>query len=78
MPEGKPPRSSRQGTWSEAVLTLFGVQRGTHRMVQAYDSDLGGIVKLSGPFEVEVLRSVSPNEDRNAQTIRCFDRKRLR
>ena len=28
-------------------------------MVQAYDSDLGGIVKLSGPFEVEVLRSVS-------------------
>ena len=28
-------------------------------MVQAYDSDLGRIVKLSGPFEVEVLRSIS-------------------
>jgi hypothetical protein len=32
-------------------------------MVQAYDSDLGGIVKLSGPFEVEVLRSVSTHTE---------------
>jgi hypothetical protein len=69
-------------SWSEAVLTVFGVQQGdplNGASVRFRFGLLGGrIVKPLRPFEAEVAYRIQLNEDRNAQTIRCVDQKRLR
>ena len=60
--ESRPTRATG-GSRSEAAVTLFGVQQGEPLNVQSvgfrFGLPEGRTVKLSGPFEVEVLPTVS-------------------